>query len=261
MDVLRLQVERRPGADLRPVERIAVRSGPQSRLLARRREVLAAKDLEEGGVGGIDLVADDVADALAILLGGDLGHRRNDRLGDRDREQPLELLDGPFGDDSRRRQARCEAFAKDVRIGRHEGRIRPQPCEEFLEPLRRIGRLELADLWQERLRSPDLVDDTQSVCPLLVLLDAEIGDDDQHVASDPILDRQAGRRDRLRLGLRRLHQPPRLRPAGRTRVLETIGVALVAIDCRGRRIELENPLPETVGQRVDRRDGVVGQGH
>ena len=42
VDVLRLQVERRPGADLRPVERIAVRSGPQSRLLARPREVLAA---------------------------------------------------------------------------------------------------------------------------------------------------------------------------------------------------------------------------
>src|SRR6266550_1255863 len=102
VDVLRLQVERRPGADLRPVERIAVRSGPQSRLLARRREVLAAKDLEEGGVGGIDLVADDVADALAILLGVDLCHRRNDRLGDRDREQPLELLDGPLGDKDRK---------------------------------------------------------------------------------------------------------------------------------------------------------------
>ena len=121
--------------------------------------------------------------------------------------------------------------------------------------------MELADLRQERLRPADLIDDSQAMSPLLVLLDAEIGDDNEHVAGDPILDRQAGRRDRLGFGLRRLHQSPRLRSAGRTRILEAIGVALVAVDGRGRRIELQDPLPEPVGQGVDRRDGVVGQGH
>ena len=261
MNVLRLHVERRPGADLGPVEHFAVRRGPQPGLLAGRREVVAAEDFEESRISRVDLVTDHVADALAILLRGDLCHRRNDRLRDRDREQPIELLDRPLGDDPRGGEAGGKALAQDVGVGGHVGRVGPQPRDEFLQALRRVGRLELADLRQERLRSTDLVDDSQAMSPLIVLLDAEIGDDDQHVAGDPILDRQAGRRDRLGLRLRCLHQPPGLRSAGRARILETIGVALVAVDGRGRRIELQDPLPEPVGQGVDRRDGVVGQGH
>ncbi len=175
MNVLRLHVERRPGADLGPVEHFAVRRGPQPGLLAGRREVVAAEDFEEGGIGRVDLVADDLANSLAILLGGDLGHRRNDRLRDRDREEPIELLDGSLGDDPRGGEAGGEALAQDVGVGCHVGRVGPQPRDEFLQALRRVGRLELADLRQERLRSTDLVDDSQPVRPLIVLLDAEIG--------------------------------------------------------------------------------------
>ena len=80
MNVLRLHVERRPRADLGPIERVAVRRGPQPGFLAGRREVVAAKDLEEGRIGRVDLVADHLANALTILLRGDLGHRRDDRL-------------------------------------------------------------------------------------------------------------------------------------------------------------------------------------
>ena len=77
-----------------------------------------------------------------------------------------------------------------------------EPGEELVEPLRRVGRLELADLRQERLRAADLVDDLQPVDALVVLLDRLVGDDDQHVAGDPVLDGQAVGRDRLGGGLR-----------------------------------------------------------
>ena len=50
-------------------------------------------------------------------------------------------------------------------------------------------------------------------------------------------------------------------PALGTRVLEPVGVALVAVERRGRRVELEDRFPEPVGEVVDRRQGGVGKGH
>ena len=93
---------------------------------------------------------------------------------------------------------------------------------------------------------------------------AEVGDDDQHVAGDPVLDR-AGRRPgspRRRAFVRSISAPG-LRPAGRARVLEAVVVALVAVDGRGRRVELEDRLPEPVGElrrpaRSSGSDGVTG---
>ena len=135
----------------------------------------------------------------------------------------------------------------------HVGRIGLEAGEELLEPLGRVGLLELADLRQERLRAVDLVDDAQPVGALLVLLDADLGDDDEHVPGDPVLDREAVRGDRLGLASRPLEELAGLRPAGRARVLEPVVVALVAVDGGGRRVELEEPFPEAVGELADGR--------
>ena len=88
---------------------------------------------------------------------------------------------------------------------------------------------------------------------LVVLLDLQLGDDLEHVAGDPVLDRQAVGRDRGRLGRGALHQRSRRAPGPRGRVLEAVGVAVVAVERRGRRVELEDRLPEAVGELVDGR--------
>ena len=82
---------------------------------------------------------------------------------------------------------------------------------------------------------------------------AELADDLDHVAGDPVLDARARRPGSPRP--RRLRRPPRagerLRAAGRARVLEPVVEALVAVHRRRRRVELEDRLPEPVGEGVD----------
>ena len=112
---------------------------------------------------------------------------------DRDREHPLDLGDRSLGHDPRRGQAGVHAVAQDLRVGRHERRIRVQAGDERLEPLGRVGRLELGQLRQQLLRPAHLVDDLELVEALVVLLDLQLGDDQQHVAGDPLLGRQARR--------------------------------------------------------------------
>ena len=85
----------------------------------------------------------------------------------------------------------------------------------------------------------------------------ELGDDPEHVAGDPVLGRQAVGRDRAGLGGGPLHERRAPGAAGRARVLEAVGVALVAVERGGRRVELEDRLPEPVGEVVD---GRVGSG-
>ena len=128
-----------------------------------------------------------------------------------------------------------------------------ESSDERLEPLGRVGRLELGQLRKELLRAAHLVDDAELVEGLVVLLDLELGDDLEHVAGDPVLGRQAVGLDRGRLGGGALHQRPSASPTLGSRVLETVGISVVAIERRGRRIELEDRLPETIGEVVDRR--------
>ena len=187
VDLLGIEVERRPAADRGPVELLAVRRGPEAGLLAGRREVVAPERLEEGLVGRIDDVADDVADPLAVGLGCDLDHRGHDRRLDRDLEHPLDLGDRPLGHDPRRGQPGGEPVAQELGVGGHERRVGVQPGDERLEPLGRVGRLELGQLREELLRTAHLVDDPQLVEGLVVLLDLELRDDLEHVAGDPVL--------------------------------------------------------------------------
>ena len=119
--------------------------------------------------------------------------------------------------------------------------------------LGRVGRLELGQLREELLRAAHLVDDPQLVEGLVVLLDLELGDDLEHVAGDPVLGRQAVGVDGRRLGRGALHQRSGAGPSVGTGILEPVGVAVVAVERRGRRIELEDRLPETVGEIVDGR--------
>ena len=68
VDLLGVEVERRPAADRGPVQLLAVGRRPEAGLLAGRRQVVAAERVEERPVGRVDDVADDVADALAVRL-------------------------------------------------------------------------------------------------------------------------------------------------------------------------------------------------
>ena len=61
--------------------------------------------------------------------------------------------------------------AQDLGVRGHERRVGVEPGEERLEPLGRVGRLELGQLRQELLRPAHLVDDAQLVEALVVLLD------------------------------------------------------------------------------------------
>ena len=144
---------------------------PGSSRLAR--QVLAAERVEEGLVGGVDDVADDLADPLAVRLGRDLDHRGDDRLVDRDGQHPLDLGDGPLGDDPRGRQARGHAVAEELGVRGHERGVGVQPRDERLEPLGRVGRLELGQLGQQLLGAAHLVDDPQLLEVLVVLLEVE----------------------------------------------------------------------------------------
>ena len=261
VDLLGVEVERRPAPDRGAVELLAVRRRPEARVLAGRRQVVAAERVEEREVGRVDDVADDVADALAVRLRGDLDHRRHDGRLDRDLEHPLDLGDRPLGDDARRGEPRRQAVAQDLRVGGHERRVGVESGDERLEPLGGVGRLELGQLRQELLRAAHLVDDAELVEGLVVLLDLELGDDLEHVAGDPVLGRQAVGRDRGRLGRGPLHQRPSAGPSLGTGVLEAVGVAVVAVERRGRRVELEDRLPEAVGEVVDRRRCGFGKGH
>jgi len=259
--VLGFEIERRPRADRRPVEPLAVRRRPQARILAGRREILASQRVEEGPIGGIRQVAHDLADAFAIGFIRDLDHRRHDRRFDRHAEHSLDLGDGPLGDDTRRGQPRRDAVPQDLGVGRHERGVGLEPRDEGIEPFGRVGRLELGELRQELLRPTHLVDDAQLVEPLVVLFELELGDDLEHVAGDPVLGGQSVDVDGGRLGRGPFHQGPRPGPAVGSRVLESVVVALVAVQRRGGGRELEYGLPEAVGQVVDGRQLVLGNGH
>ena len=79
-----------------------------------------------------------------------------------------------------------------------------EPRDERVEPLGRVGGLELGQLRQELLGPAHLVHDAQLVEPLVVLLDVELGDDLEHVPGDPVLGRQPVAVDGGRLGRRPL---------------------------------------------------------
>ena len=151
-----------------------------------------------------------------------------------------------------------ERLLEDVGVRGHERGVGAQALDERLEPLRRVDRLELGQLGHELLRAAHLVDDAQLVQALVVLLDVQLTDDLEHVAGDPLLGREALDRDGGGLGRGPLHELAGLGSTGGRRVLEAVRPAAVAVERGGRRIELEDPLPEPIGQVVDGRDGLVG---
>ncbi len=261
MDGLGVEIERRPAPDRRPIEGLAVGRRPEPGVVARAGQVVAAERVEERPVGRVDHIADDLADALAVRVCRHLDHRRHDRRLDGDGEHPLDLGDGPLRNDARRRQAAGEPVAQDGLVGGHERRIRMQASQERLESLGRVRRLELGQLGQELLRASHLVDHTKLIEALVVLLDVQVGDDPEHVPGDPFLGRQPVGLDRGRVRAGLLHERPGLRPAGGSRIVESVCVAFVAIEGRGRRLEGEDRFPESFGERVDRRGIGIWQGH
>ena len=250
VDLERLHIERGPAADRGPVDLLPVGCRPDARLLAAGVAVLATQCVEESGIGREDDIAHDLADPLAVPIGGAPNARRDDGVRDRDGEHPLHLRDGPLGHDRWRRQSAAQPLAQDGHIGLHERRIRVEPGDERLEPLGRVDRLERGHLWQQLLRPAHLVDDAELVQTLVILLDGEFADDLQHVARDALLGGQAIERDRGGLAGRTLHQLARPGAAVGRGILESIGVARVTVERGGRRVELQDALPETIGQGV-----------
>ncbi len=251
MDGLGVQVERRPAPDPVPVERLAVRRRQEPGPLAGRLVVRAPKRLEQPPVGRVDDLAHDVPDPLAFRVAGHLGHRRDDRLLDGDGQDALELLDRPVRDDARGRPPRAQAVGHDVEVGVHERPVAADPRQEGVEALGRVRRLELGQLGEQRLRPRHLVDDLDLAIGQVVRLDRDLGHDLQHVARDPVLDRQALRRDRGGLAPDALHQPPlRGAPLG-PGVVQAVVVALVAVDRGGQRRQPQHVLPVAGGDLVD----------
>ena len=212
VDLLRVELERRPAPDLGPVEGspLGADQRPGSSRLAARYSPRSAS--RKARSAGIDDVADDLADPLAVRLGRDLDHRRDDRrsIGTASIRSIWAIVRSATMRGAVR--PRGQPVAQDLGVGGHVGRVGVQPGDERLEPLGRVGRLELGQLRQQLLRTAHLVDDPQLVEVLVVLLDLEVGDDLEHVAGDPVLGRQAVGRDGGRLRGGPLHQRSRAPP-------------------------------------------------
>jgi hypothetical protein len=166
--------------------------------------------------------------------------------------------DRSLGDDPGRGQSTRHPFAQDVALGSDPGRVRVKPGNERLEPLRRIGRLELAELGQERLRATDLVDDAQLVHPPVVLFDRDVTEQSEHVAGDAVLHGQPVDGDRFGLGPSLLREASKPRASIGSRIVEAVVVTVVAIHGRRDRTELQKRFPEPIGEGID---GFNGSGH
>ena len=75
VDLLGIDLERGPGQDLGPIQRVAVGRGPEAGIDPAGRQVVAAERLEEGPIGRVDDVADDLRIRLPVGVGGDLDGR------------------------------------------------------------------------------------------------------------------------------------------------------------------------------------------
>ncbi len=151
--------------------------------------------------------------------------------------------------------------AEELGVRGHVRGVGVQPRDERLEPLGRVGRLELGQLGEQLLGTAHLVHDPQLLEVLLVLLEVEGRDDHEHVPRDPGLGGEAVDRDGGRLLGGPLHQRAERGPAVRSRIGEAVRVARVAVDGRDGRLELEHGLPVAAGQVVDGRGERIGRCH
>ena len=203
-----------------------------------------------GRVGRVDLVADDVADPLAVGVRRALDAARDDRLVDRDGEHPLELGDGPLGHDRRRGQPGAEALAQDVGVGGHERRVGVQARDERLEALGRVDRLELGQLragaaaarpsGRRRAAGGGPGRPPRSASSPMTWSMSRVMRSSVESPSTGIAAASAAVRSMSARAL--------ARPAG-DGILEPVGVALVAVERGGRRVELEDRPPRS-GRRA-----------
>ncbi len=263
MDLGRVELERRPLEDGRPVALLAAWRGPEPGLVARRGEVRAPHRLEVAGERRPNVALHRGLQAgPALGLGRGVEPRDPDGrgLGGGDGEEPLRL-----GDHAIRHEPGGGAPVGTPLLHDRDGvvdvpRERRIPGQQLLQPLRRVRPLELHELGEQRLRPIHLVDAGDDVHPQVVGADAELAHDPQHVVGDPLLRGEGVDRDRRELRERRLAVGAGPRPARGGDVRQAIVVAVVAVDRRGEGRLLEDHLPEAVGERVDG-SGVVGRRH
>ncbi len=256
----RVELERGPRPDREPVQRVAVRGGPQAGILARRGPVRAPERVEvpRERRPNVGLHGGGQAFPAARVAVGQLGGCDDRRLGRRDGEKSLGLGDRAVDGDARRGEPAGAPLGEQVHVGIHVRPIRLEPRHQPVEPVRRVRALELDHLGEERLGSAHLVDRGQQVRPGVRLLQPEMADHVDHVARDALLHREAVGGDRLDLRDRALPERPGGGASGWARIVEEVRIALIPVD-RGRRRRLaEEPLPEAVGEGVD---GSLGRGH
>ncbi len=257
VQLARVDVQRSPGPDLGAVEAVAVGRGAQPRLLARSLAVFAQKRLHEQLIGRPNVLSDCLHEPIAV-------GRRREREGLDDRrlvvrncQQPFQLADYPVRDDLRGGQAGSQSLADEFGVGGHETRIVGQPGQEGVELFGRLGRLERGQHGHECLRPVHLVDDLEPIDALVLLLQFYPADDPQNVEGYPFFRRQTRRLGRLRfdrVGLRESLAEKRSRslPPFGSRIVQPVASLLVAEHRRVDRREVQEPLPETIRQRIHR---------
>ena len=227
VEVVRGEVERRPGADRRSVAALPVRHRAESRLVAHGRQVVSPDRVEEGAVRRHEVVLDGLHEPPAVGLVGQGRQHGDGRLLGPCREKPFQLSDRPLGDDARLDESQADGLAKVRDVGLDEARVRGQPPEEALEAFGGVGALEPDEVREVRLWPLHLVDRLQEVALFLLAVESEPAHDAQDVERDPLLVAELGLRDQRRFVQRLLVQAPQPRVTVGTRVLEAVVEALI----------------------------------
>jgi len=123
MQVLRLEIERRPGPDLRAVELGARRRGPETGLLAAPAQISLLERREEHLIRWVHRLSHSGRDPLASASFCQSGRGDDRRCLCRAREEPLELTDRSLGHDAIGGEATLETLVQQCQIGLHEGRV------------------------------------------------------------------------------------------------------------------------------------------
>ncbi len=251
MELLGADVQAGEGPDASRVPLRPSRGGTQAGHLAGGRQV-GAQRLQVARVGRPDVPLHCLEDPVPIGLPRDRreGHDRRSRS--RPGKEPFELTHGPLGNDASSREAGRPSLVQeaDHRIG--DGRVRGQPGKQPLQSLWRVRLLELDELGKQRLVAL-LLDRPHQVHPRLVVRDLRRGGKPEELARDPLLLVQRGLRDGGGRAERLVGKGASCRASGRTRIVQAVVVALVAVDRGQCGVELERALPGAL-----RKGGQVG---
>ena len=252
VDLIGTRIKRGLHPDRKAVHLLAARRGGDAGHWPRVGLVLIGQEVAVALNGGIQGLVGRIVHAVARRIVGDL--RDPDRrvvLGG-NRQHAVDLLDRPAHGDGGGRAAVGDPFAQRPDLLVNQGRVAGVAGEELLQALGRVRLLVLGDQHGHRLDAPDVIDG-QLVELALLRLEPVAGDQHQHVPRDHLLGIEAVAADRLGLRQHLSREVGFLGATLGTEVRQTIVVAIVAQDGGLDRIELQDLLPEAIGELVDER--------